>query len=93
MDPEQTFLRVHARFSGVLARLLTPKVRKGLEFACLFNAMTLLALLVVMHVNFVAQVPSLLFILRLHFSASRLLLCHCDLSDSVFGIHTKLILQ
>ncbi|XP_073389155.1 membralin-like protein At1g60995 isoform X2 [Physcomitrium patens] len=55
MDPEQTFLRVHARFSGVLARLLTPKVRKGLEFACLFNAMTLLALLVVMHVNFVAQ--------------------------------------
>lgn len=56
MDPEQTFLRVHARLSGVLARLLTPKVRTGLEFACLFNAVTLLALLVVMHVNFVAQV-------------------------------------
>ncbi|CAM6105163.1 unnamed protein product [Calypogeia fissa] len=55
MDPEQTFLRVHARLSGVLARLLTPKFRAVLEYLCLFNALMLLALLVVMHVNFVAQ--------------------------------------
>lgn len=55
MDPEQTFLRVHARVSGVLARLLTPKFRAVLEYLCLFNALMLLALLVVMHVNFVAQ--------------------------------------
>jgi hypothetical protein len=58
MDPEQTFLRVHARVSGVLARLLTPKFRAVLEYLCLFNALMLLALLVVMHVNFVAQVCS-----------------------------------
>jgi hypothetical protein len=56
MDPEQTFLRVHARLSGVLARLLTPKFRSGLEYFCLCIALFLLALLVVMHVNFVAQV-------------------------------------
>ncbi|EFJ29169.1 hypothetical protein SELMODRAFT_440969 [Selaginella moellendorffii] len=55
MDPEQTFLRVHARLSGVLARLLTPRFRTVLEYLCLFNAVVLLALLVVMHVNFVAQ--------------------------------------
>ena len=56
MDPEQAFLRVHARLSGVLARLLTPKFRTGLECVCLLNAVMLLALLVIMHVNFVAQV-------------------------------------
>ncbi|CAM6032700.1 unnamed protein product [Sphagnum compactum] len=55
MDPEQTFLRVHARLSGVVARLLTPKFRSGLEYFCLCIALFLLALLVVMHVNFVAQ--------------------------------------
>lgn len=59
MDPEQTFLRVHARLSGMLARLLTPKFRAVLEYLCLVNALLLLALLVVMHVNFVAQVGSL----------------------------------
>ncbi|BBM98228.1 hypothetical protein MPTK1_1g11860 [Marchantia polymorpha subsp. ruderalis] len=55
MDPEQTFLRVHARLSGVLSRLLTPRFRALLEYICLCNALMLLALLVVMHVNFVAQ--------------------------------------
>lgn len=56
MESEQAFLRVHTRLSGVLARLLTPKLRSGLEFVCLCNAVMLLGLLVVMHVNFVAQV-------------------------------------
>ncbi|KAJ7528547.1 hypothetical protein O6H91_15G007700 [Diphasiastrum complanatum] len=55
MDPEQTFLRVHARLSGVLARLLTPRFRIALEYICLFNALVLLTLLVIMHVNFVGQ--------------------------------------
>ncbi|KAL3700682.1 hypothetical protein R1sor_018704 [Riccia sorocarpa] len=55
MDPEHTFLRVHARLSGVLSRLLTPRFRAALEYICLCNALMLLALLVVMHVNFVAQ--------------------------------------
>lgn len=58
MDPEQTFLRVHTRLSGVLARLFSPKLRSGLEFVCLCNAVMLLGLLVVMHVNFVAQVEA-----------------------------------
>jgi hypothetical protein len=66
MDPEQTFLRVHARLSGVLARLLTPKFRAVLEYLCLFNAVMLLALLVVMHVNFVAQVRSLTLVVLRH---------------------------
>lgn len=56
MESEQAFLRVHTRLSGVLAKLLTPKLRSGLEFVCLCNAVMLLGLLVVMHVNFVAQV-------------------------------------
>ncbi|KAH9288121.1 hypothetical protein KI387_032238, partial [Taxus chinensis] len=55
MDPEQTFLRVHARLSGVLAQLLTPRIRTWLEFISLGVAIVLLALLVVMHVYFVAQ--------------------------------------
>eukprot|EP00246_Nothoceros_aenigmaticus_P008726 TRINITY_DN2368_c0_g1_i1.p1 TRINITY_DN2368_c0_g1~~TRINITY_DN2368_c0_g1_i1.p1 ORF type:complete len:763 (-),score=134.29 TRINITY_DN2368_c0_g1_i1:664-2952(-) len=55
MDPEQTFLRVHARLSGVLARLLTPRFRTLLEYLCLCNAVLLMGLLVIMHVNFVGQ--------------------------------------
>jgi hypothetical protein len=41
----------------LLARLFTPKLGStGVEFVCLCNAVImLLALLVVMHVNFVAQ--------------------------------------
>uniref|UniRef100_A0A0D6R123 Membralin n=1 Tax=Araucaria cunninghamii TaxID=56994 RepID=A0A0D6R123_ARACU len=55
MDPEQTFLRVHARLSGMLAQLLTPRIRTWLEYVSLGVAIVLLGLLVVMHVNFVAQ--------------------------------------
>ncbi|XP_057848312.2 membralin-like protein At1g60995 isoform X2 [Cryptomeria japonica] len=55
MDPEQTFLRVHARLSGMLAQLLAPKVRICLEYVSLGVAIALLGLLLVMHVNFVAQ--------------------------------------
>lgn len=55
MDPEQTFLRVHARLSGMLAQLLSPRLRGFLEHLCLVVAILLLALLAVMHVNFVSQ--------------------------------------
>ena len=56
MDTEAAFFRVHARLSGVLSRVLTAKFRRALEFMCLFNAVALLAMLVVMHVSFVGQV-------------------------------------
>lgn len=56
MDTEAAFFRVHARLSGVLSRVLTPKFRTTLEFMCLFNAFALLLMLVVMHVSFVGQV-------------------------------------
>lgn len=55
MDPEQTFLRVHARLSGMLAQLLSPRVRGLLEHLCLLVAILLLGLLAGMHVNFVSQ--------------------------------------
>lgn len=55
MDPEQTFLRVHARLSGMLAQLLAPRLRSFLEYFSLGVAIALFGLLVVMHVNFVAQ--------------------------------------
>lgn len=55
MDPQHTFLRVHARLSGVLAQLLTPRIRCSLEYASLGVAIVLLGILTVMHVNFVAQ--------------------------------------
>ena len=56
MDPEQTFLRVHARVSGMLSQLLTPRIRLALEYAYLAFAIALFGLLVVMHTNFVQQV-------------------------------------
>ncbi|CAL9043315.1 unnamed protein product [Musa banksii] len=55
MDPEQTFLRVHARVSGMLSQLLTPRIRLALEYAYLAFAIALFGLLVVMHTNFVQQ--------------------------------------
>ncbi|KAF3775617.1 Membralin [Nymphaea thermarum] len=55
MDPEQTYLRVHARLSGMLSQLLTPRIRTALEYAYLVIAIALFCLLVVMHTNFVAQ--------------------------------------
>lgn len=55
MDPQHTFLRVHARLSGMLAQLLTPRIRSSLEYASLGVAIVLLGVLTVMHVNFVAQ--------------------------------------
>ncbi|KAF4357168.1 hypothetical protein F8388_003315 [Cannabis sativa] len=51
MDPEQTFIRVQERFS----QILTPKVRAALEYLCLFIAITLFCVLVVMHANYVQQ--------------------------------------
>ncbi|PON68392.1 Membralin [Parasponia andersonii] len=51
MDPEQTFIRVQERFS----QILTPKVRAALEYLCLFVAITLFCILVVMHANYVQQ--------------------------------------
>ncbi|PKA61948.1 hypothetical protein AXF42_Ash019154 [Apostasia shenzhenica] len=55
MDPEQTFLRVHARLSGMLSQLLTPRIRTALEYMYLAVAVMLFCLLVVMHTNFVQQ--------------------------------------
>ncbi|CAD6206041.1 unnamed protein product [Miscanthus lutarioriparius] len=55
MDPEQTFLRVHARLSGTLSQLLTPRIRLALEYLYLAGAVALFCLLVVMHTNFVQQ--------------------------------------
>lgn len=55
MDPQHTFLRVHARLSGMLAQLLTPRIRSSLEYGSLGVAIILLGVLTVMHVNFVAQ--------------------------------------
>lgn len=51
MDPEQTFIRVQERFS----QILTPRVRVSLEYICLFIAITLFCILVVMHANYVQQ--------------------------------------
>lgn len=56
MDPEQTFLRVHAKLSGMLLRLLKPRIRTVLEYIHLVVAIALFFLLVVMHTNFVQQV-------------------------------------
>ena len=56
MDTEQTFLRVHARVSGMLSQLLTPRIRLALEYGYLAVAVALFCLLVVMHTNFVQQV-------------------------------------
>ncbi|RZS20518.1 hypothetical protein BHM03_00053046 [Ensete ventricosum] len=56
MDPEHTFLRVHARVSGTLSQLLGLRVRLMLEYACLAAAGALFCLLVIMHTNFVQQV-------------------------------------
>ncbi|XP_068654556.1 membralin-like protein At1g60995 [Aristolochia californica] len=55
MDPEQTFLRVHARLSGMLLRVLTPKFRTAMEYILLVVAIALFCSLVVMHMNFVQQ--------------------------------------
>ncbi|KAG9439459.1 hypothetical protein H6P81_019624 [Aristolochia fimbriata] len=55
MDPEQTFLRVHARLSGMLLRVLTPKFRTAMEYIHLVIALALFGSLVVMHMNFVQQ--------------------------------------
>ncbi|KAH7679164.1 Membralin protein [Dioscorea alata] len=55
MDPEQTFLRVHARLSGMLSQLLTPRIRATLEYLYLGVAVALFCVLVVMHTNFVQQ--------------------------------------
>ncbi|KAJ0980784.1 hypothetical protein J5N97_009039 [Dioscorea zingiberensis] len=55
MDPEQTFLRVHARLSGMLSQLLTPRIRAALEYVYLGVAVALFCVLVVMHTNFVQQ--------------------------------------
>ncbi|XP_020570894.1 membralin isoform X2 [Phalaenopsis equestris] len=55
MDPEQTFLRVHARLSGMLSQLLTPRIRMVLEYVYLAVAVALFCLLVVMHINFLQQ--------------------------------------
>ncbi|KAL5977214.1 hypothetical protein ACLOJK_021556 [Asimina triloba] len=55
MDPEQTFLRVHAKLSGMLLRVLKPRIRTALEYLHLFVALALFCLLVVMHTNFVQQ--------------------------------------
>ncbi|CAA7408968.1 unnamed protein product [Spirodela intermedia] len=55
MDPDQTFLRVHTRLSGMLSQLLTPRICRALEYIHLGIAVALFGLLVVMHTNFVQQ--------------------------------------
>lgn len=54
MDPEQTFIRVQERFT----QMLTPRIRASLEYFYLFLAITLFCILVVMHANYVQQVPT-----------------------------------
>jgi hypothetical protein len=81
MDPEQTFLWVHARLSGMLSQLLTPWIRLVLEYLYLAGAVTLFCLLIVMHTNFVQQVwiPCLvLFYCPRLLSLLLLLLWFCD---------------
>lgn len=51
MDPEQTFIRVQERFS----QMVTQRIRDALEYIYLFTAITLFAILVVMHANYVQQ--------------------------------------
>lgn len=51
MDPEQTFIRVQERF----ANIVTPRFRIALEYVYLVIALSLFALLVVMHANYVQQ--------------------------------------
>lgn len=51
MDPEQTFIRVQERF----ANIVTPRFRIALEYVYLVGALSLFALLVVMHANYVQQ--------------------------------------
>ncbi|XP_057515190.1 membralin-like protein At1g60995 isoform X2 [Amaranthus tricolor] len=51
MDPEQTFIRVQERFS----QMVTPRIRAALEYIYLLSAVTLFAILVVMHANYVQQ--------------------------------------
>lgn len=67
MDPEQTFLRVHARLSGMLLRVLTPKIRTALEYLHFAVAVALFCSLIVMHTNFVQQVRFLNFLVYLFF--------------------------
>lgn len=55
MDPEQTFIRVQERFT----QMLRPRIRASLEYFYLFLAITLFCILVVMHANYVQQVPCL----------------------------------
>ncbi|KAH7290881.1 hypothetical protein KP509_30G067600 [Ceratopteris richardii] len=55
MDPEQTFMRVHVRLSCMLAQILSPRLSGFLEHLSLIVAILLLALLGVMHVNFVSK--------------------------------------
>lgn len=74
MDPEQTFLRVHAKLSGMLLRVLKPRIRTALEYIHLVVAVALFCLLVVMHTNFVQQVliptSSLYRLIQIHQSIS-----------------------
>ncbi|KAF5180516.1 Membralin-like protein, partial [Thalictrum thalictroides] len=51
MDPEETFIRVQERFSQILA----PRFRIALEYIYMVVAVSLFALLVVMHANYVQQ--------------------------------------
>lgn len=72
MDPEQTFLRVHARLSGMLLRVLTPKIRTALEYLHFAVAVALFCSLIVMHTNFVQQVRFLNFLVYLFFFVDRI---------------------
>uniref|UniRef100_A0A0D9X3I4 Uncharacterized protein n=1 Tax=Leersia perrieri TaxID=77586 RepID=A0A0D9X3I4_9ORYZ len=55
MVPEQTFLQMHARLSGMLSDPPTPRTRLAHEYLYLASAVALFCLLVVMHTNFVQQ--------------------------------------
>jgi membrane glycosyltransferase len=81
MDPEQTFLWVHAHLSRMLSQLLTLCIRLVLKYLYLTVAVALFCLLVVMHNNFVQQVwiPCLvLFYCPRLLSLLLLLLWFCD---------------
>eukprot|EP00232_Nephroselmis_pyriformis_P030256 CAMPEP_0182855892 /NCGR_PEP_ID=MMETSP0034_2-20130328/2114_1 /TAXON_ID=156128 /ORGANISM="Nephroselmis pyriformis, Strain CCMP717" /LENGTH=146 /DNA_ID=CAMNT_0024986917 /DNA_START=145 /DNA_END=581 /DNA_ORIENTATION=- len=52
---DAALLRVHTRFTSVLATLLSPKVRQILEFLSLMCAVALLATVAVFHFTYVGQ--------------------------------------
>lgn len=56
MDAEQTLLHVHFRLAGLLSRILHPQLRTALQWSSLVTAVSLVALVVLLHFTVVGQV-------------------------------------